>query len=177
VIFIGDKWEKLLPTVSPKDYGLLRDCLIFTSDGQKINYTFNNDGLIVERWYPENCTGYAEIRTPTYPDHLLWTQGATLWKFQQDCYDHGTLNANFKKILADSSRTGILVPQTAYIVVETDAQRKMLQVKQAEAANAHHALDFDYVTTDAPPLLILALAFALIKLLPKLLRPTDNRTT
>jgi len=155
VIFIGDQWEELLPKISPKDFGVLYGCVIMTSEGKRINYVFNNSAI--ERVYPEN---YAS----THPDHLFWSQGAQLWKLQQDHYDRGTLNANYKKILAESSRTGVLVPQTAYIVVETEAQRKMLAVKQLEAANANTALDFDYDAdqVDAPTLLVLLAGLAVV---------------
>ncbi|MCL1888723.1 MAG: MSEP-CTERM sorting domain-containing protein, partial [Kiritimatiellaeota bacterium] len=158
VVFIGDQWENLVPKISFKDYAALRKCTIIKSDGEQIHYQFDHSDWLIPRVYPKNCT-------PTYPGYLLWTQGAELWKFQQDCYDHGTLNANFKKILSDSSRLGVLVPQTAYIVVETEAQRKMLAVKQLEAANANTALDFDYdtkATTDAPTLLVLVACLAVV---------------
>ncbi|MCL2104519.1 MAG: MSEP-CTERM sorting domain-containing protein [Kiritimatiellaeota bacterium] len=190
VLFIGDQWETSLLKYPPQDYMTRYYGYILKSDGTIIKPdddalmtsqtdesssrnrkdtiyrtyppgSLEGEGLLMgresfTRLYPESCT-------PTYPDDLLWTQGAQLWKLQQDCYDHGTLNQNFRQILSESSRLGILVPQTAYIVVETEAQRKMLAVKQAEAANAHQALDFDYdsTKTDAPSLLILAIAVLL----------------
>ena len=157
VFFVGNQWEKLLPTISPKDYGLLRECTIITTSGLRVDYQFSNDDFAINRIYPRE-------RSQTYPGHLAWTQGAELWKLQQDYYDNGTLNANYKKILAESSRTGVLVPQTAYIVVETEAQRKMLAVKQFEAANANTALDFDYDANqvDAPTLLVLLAGLAVV---------------
>ena len=152
MVFLGDQWEALLSAIPQRD--CVGFCTIIKSDGQVIRFS-RTDGYSYR--YPESYTS-------PYPSDLLWTQGAELWKFQQDCYDRGTLNANFRKILSDSSRLGVLVPQTAYIVVETEAQRKMLAVKQAEAANANLALGFDYdsktTPTDAPTLLALALGFA-----------------
>ena len=157
VHFVGDQWEALLPKIPAKDCGILQGRVFVTkSDGQEISVRLG-DPCSRTHIYPKSFISH-------FPDHLLWTQGKQLWKLQQDCYDHGTLNANFRKILAESSRTGILVPQTAYIVVESEAQRKMLAVKQAEAANAHQALDFDYVKTDTPSLLVLAIGFGLVML-------------
>ena len=150
VVFVGNRWEEILPTISTKDYGVLQKCTIVNSDGKVIDFEFQENNLAENRFSHEHFFSIA-------PAHLHWTQGAELWKFQQECYDNGTLNTNFRKILSDSSRTGILVPQTAYIVVENEAQRKMLKVKQLEAAGAHTAFDFDYdtTTTDAPGLLLL----------------------
>ena len=156
-VFFGDKWEKHLP----KTIDALQRSEIVTTSGTLI--TREEPRRTHTRLYPNTYT-------PTHPDTLHFSQGAQLWRLQQDCADRGTLNQNFRKLLTESSRTGILLPQTSYIVVETDAQRKMLAVKQAEAANAHQALDFDYVKTDAPSLLLLVLAFVLIKFLPRFLR-------
>jgi hypothetical protein len=63
--------------------------------------------------------------------------------------------------LKNSFRTGILSPVTAYMVLETEAQRILLRRKQAEVLRANQALDLneEQVRMSEPGLWILALLF------------------
>lgn len=69
----------------------------------------------------------------------------------------------FKDLIAQSRRTGILIPATSYMVVENSAQWIMLERSEEKSLKADKALAFDeFVETPAPPMwLLLPLVFLL----------------
>ncbi len=55
-----------------------------------------------------------------------------------------------------SRETGVLVPQTSYIVVESESQFTMLQRAEKKGLTADHALEFDeFMESPAPPVVYL----------------------
>ncbi|MFA7368208.1 MAG: MSEP-CTERM sorting domain-containing protein [Kiritimatiellales bacterium] len=88
-----------------------------------------------------------------------WRNGVEAWKK----YYHYEFTGQKQDELFISQKYGILTPVGSYIVVEDDAQRKMLQVKQLQAKNAHSAMEFSEtyppVQSDAPYGIVLILGF------------------
>jgi len=76
-----------------------------------------------------------------------------------------------QEALAESQKAGILTPVGSYIVVEDEAQRKMLQVKQLQAKDAHAGMDFmeqlQPTPANAPLGIVLIIGFGIFCLLRK----------
>ena len=69
-------------------------------------------------------------------------------------WDPGAIDAALPGLVADARAAGVMIPETAFVVVETSAQEVMLARKEQQALSADHALEFDDVkptqTTPAP---------------------------
>ena len=96
-------------------------------------------------------------------------QGLMAWRKYQNYYDKQSDQNLWREAFHASSRDGILLPLSSYIVVENEAQRKMLRVKQAEAMGAHAAFDFAETArpADAPTWAVLLVGFGVLMWLKK----------
>ena len=71
-------------------------------------------------------------------------------------YQPATAEASRRDLLARSRKHGILIPDTAYIVVENRAQWDMLDRAEAKSLKADSKLAFDeFIESPAPPMLLL----------------------
>lgn len=86
-------------------------------------------------------------------DDSRYARGLRLWARQQhaDRNPHQVDEA-LPGLVRDSREERILIPATSFIVVESDAQWKMLVQKEEQALAADHALEFDeHQESPAPP--------------------------
>ncbi len=88
----------------------------------------------------------------------LTAQGLTLMRtWEQTQFEPRLADAARPELLARSRASGILLPTTAYIVVENQAQWDMLQRAEAKSLKADSKLEFDeFIESPAPPLWLLA---------------------
>ncbi len=87
-----------------------------------------------------------------------WTEAVALQLRQQDhTRSPGTPGNDLPALVAASRASGILIPDTSYIVVENSAQWKMLEKGEKQKLGQNAALEF--VETPAPPALWVALGF------------------
>ena len=71
-----------------------------------------------------------------------WESAALLqaeWQYQEKHPDLG--DEAWLSLIKKSFRTGILTPETAYLVLENESQRRMLQFKQKQVLNGKKELD------------------------------------
>ncbi len=134
----------------------------FTADGTRRVAAASGDSVIV---FPEGGTvagvpGLASQEGDTGDSG--WAAGAEAWRLQT-AMDRDPARDLRRKILQQSWRSGVLTEVGAYIVVENEAQRKMLQEKQRQALSADAAFDFeeqDDQDVPAPGLLAMVATFA-----------------
>lgn len=102
------------------------------------------------------------------PTHSLSAQGlALMHAWQQTRFLPPTADDQRRTLLARSRQSGILIPHTAYIVVENSAQWDMLARAESKSLQADSNLAFDeFIETPAPPAFIL-LPFVVLFLLKK----------
>ncbi len=96
-------------------------------------------------------------RIKPLPADSLPAQGLALMRaWEQTRYHPATADAKRRELLGLSRASGILMPATAYIVVENSAQWNMLERAEAKSLKADGKLEFDeFIESPAPPLLIL----------------------
>ncbi len=87
-----------------------------------------------------------------------YARGLQLWAQQRHADRNPQLmNELLPRLVHDSRRERILIPATSFIVVESDAQWKMLTQKEKQSLKADHALEFDeHQESPAPPAWLLA---------------------
>ena len=103
-----------------------------------------------------------------------YTAGMELWESARAAARQpARLLTDLPRLTAESRRLGVLIPETAYIVVENAAQEATLKQKEKLSLGANRALSFDehpVVKAPAPPLVwLLPVAMALILLRPRTL--------
>jgi hypothetical protein len=97
-----------------------------------------------------------------------YAAGIALWARHRALgLDPKGIDAALPGLVADARAAGIMVPETAFVVVETSAQEVMLARKEQQSLGADHALEFDDAkptpTAPAPSVLwILPLALYLL---------------
>jgi hypothetical protein len=86
-----------------------------------------------------------------------WAKLATLWNNSKTAKLHPSLfESQRQKFLGASRKNALLLPSSAFIVVESDSQWKMLERKQDQSLSNHSALEFEEEQqTSEPPWWIL----------------------
>jgi hypothetical protein len=54
-------------------------------------------------------------------------------------------------LIKDTRTAGLLIPEAAFIVLETQSQEVILARKEKQSLNANHALEFDNTKTEKAP--------------------------
>jgi len=87
-----------------------------------------------------------------------YARGLELWSRQRYAdRNPQEMNELLPRLVHDSRQKRILIPATSFIVVESDAQWKMLKEKEEQSLDADHALEFDeHQESPAPPAWLLA---------------------
>jgi hypothetical protein len=93
--------------------------------------------------------------SPTINTH--WANRATIWNQWKTANLQPSLFESKRQTFLDSSRKfNLLLPSTAYIVVESDSQWKILERKEGQSLRNHSALEFEEEQqTSEPPWWIL----------------------
>jgi hypothetical protein len=87
-----------------------------------------------------------------------WAQAIALWvNNHRYAASPGSAATNLKQLVERSRSNGIMIPATSYIVVENEAQWRILQKKEGQKLEQNEALDF--LETPAPGALYIALGF------------------
>jgi hypothetical protein len=108
----------------------------------------------VLRW--ERVPDVAEIAA----NSSSWAKAVALQLEQQDrARSPGDCAVDLKQLVKASRESGVLLASTSYIVVENEAQWRMLALAEGQKLGQNEALEF--LETPTPPALIVALAFAL----------------
>jgi len=77
-------------------------------------------------------------------DHLSFTQGLNLLRQSyQEIHRVSQTDATLPSLVQSSKDTGVLIPSTAYIVVERSSQWKALNQFERKKLKAHQAFDFE----------------------------------
>jgi hypothetical protein len=89
----------------------------------------------------------------------VWTEAITLWvNNHRYAASPGSAPIVLKSLVQASRETGVLIPATSYIVVENEAQWRMLEKKEAQKLEQNEALDF--LETPAPSTIFIVVGFA-----------------
>jgi hypothetical protein len=127
---------------------------------------------LIGNWTKQNFT-LSAFGTDCTQGKGDWYNGVEAWKK----YYQYEFTGQKQDELFISQKYGILTPVGSYIVVEDEAQRKMLLVKQLQAGNAHSAMEFSEtdppVQSDAPYGLVLILGFGIFYYLRNCKKPTN----
>jgi hypothetical protein len=102
------------------------------------------------------------------PPESRWARGAAAWRLQRELDAHPDRDGLRRDILRASLGSDVLTTAGAYIVVENDMQRKMLQLKQIQTLGGSGALDL----IDSPAPEGWLLAAVLIALAVRRVTPT-----
>ena len=118
------------------------------SDAVRFPPSAVNDRL--EHWAPERQSWLAVRDVAKQTNSTTWARAATLQLEQQDfARSPGTANVRLSALVEASRDSGILLPSTSYIVVENQAQWRMLEQSEAQKLGQNAALEFR--ETPAPP--------------------------
>lgn len=109
-------------------------------------------------WSPETSRWEAFPSVVRQAPASPWSRAAALQLQHQDhARSPGDAPANLKALVQASRESGILLPETSYIVVENAAQWRMLDLSERKKLEQNAALAFR--ETPAPPALWLVLGF------------------
>ncbi len=116
-------------------------------------------------------------RMQSLPGDSLTAQGLGLMRtWEQTQFNPFSADSARPELLARSRASGILLPTTAYIVVENSAQWDMLQRAEAKSLKADSKLEFDeFIESPAPPMLLLLPVVFLLPVLRRRRHPVCRR--
>jgi hypothetical protein len=78
--------------------------------------------------------------------------GLALWSRHRSlAWTPGKLDAALPDLVKDTRTAGLLIPEAAFIVLETQSQEVMLARKERQSLGANHALEFDEAKTEKAP--------------------------
>jgi hypothetical protein len=114
----------------------------------------------LEFWSPASLAWLPVADAVEVPASGAWARAVSL-QIQQQNHDRspGDGDVDLAQLVKSSRASGILLPSTSYIVVENEAQWRMLA--QAEGTKLGQNAALDFLETPAPPGLVIALAFGL----------------
>lgn len=113
-----------------------------------------------EYYNPDSPQKWQLLQHDAHDSDDLWTQSIALWvQNHRRTASPGSATAKLRDIVAASRHSGVLLPATSYIVVENEAQWRMLERKEQQKLGQIEALDF--LETPAPPGLVLLLCFGI----------------
>ncbi len=114
----------------------------------------------LEYWSPADSNWEPLPEVVRRENSRAWLEGMALQLREQDfARSPGDAGVDLKSLVGASRASGILLPVTSYIVVENEAQRRMLDVSESRKLGQNAALDF--LETPAPPAVFIAVAFGL----------------
>ena len=107
-----------------------------------------------------------------------WNDGAKTWELENRAFLNPALDVR-RELLAQSRGSHVLTTKSAYVVLETAAQEKMLRKKEKEALSADPSLDFVLSGTvgDTPGFGWMVLLLLLLSIMGKLWRKFFPKST
>lgn len=112
---------------------------------------FNNSTGGEDPFYWNPATqGWKPLRTITHPIEGEWARATAIWAANhRQAANPGLANPDFPAIVKASRESGVMVPATSYIVVENEAQWRVLDSEEARKLDQNEALSF--LETPTPP--------------------------
>jgi hypothetical protein len=119
-----------------------REALVLAPAGQHAGWSV---------WTPG--TGRFEpIESPVTCTDSAYLQGLSLWsRHRALTWTPGAVEAALPALVGDARKAGVLIPEAAFIVLETKSQEVMLARKERQSLGANSALEFDEVNTKPAP--------------------------
>ncbi len=120
----------------------------------------NTDALILGADAPASCwqvwnpasgqfrdlEGLISCEDPAY------LGGVSLWsRHRALAWTPGQVDAALPDLVKDARAAGMLIPEAAFIVLETQSQEVMLARKERQSLDANHALEFDEASSQKAP--------------------------
>jgi hypothetical protein len=128
-----------------------RDCLLLANDSPAAEWEIVNP----DSGTSEKLENLAVCSDPEY------RRGLSLWSRHRDvAFKPAELDAALPGLVGEARSAGVLIPEAAFIVLETQSQDVMLARKEKQSLSANNALEFDEFPTKqapAPPAAWLAL--------------------
>jgi len=138
---LGDSIRPLVPGVVPRFKAAGKDAAL-------------------QYWSPETSGWRPVAGFGTQENSVVWLEGMALQVLQQDfSRSPGDAGVELKHLVEASRQSGVLLPATSYIVVENQAQWRMLDLSEKQKLGQNSALSF--LETPAPPGLYVAGGFLL----------------
>jgi len=119
-----------------------QDALVFAPAGHHAGWAV---------WTPESGR-FEKLGTPTPCTDPSYVAGLSLWsRHRALTWTPAKVDAALPALVSDTRSAGLLIPEAAFIVLETKAQDVMLSRKEHQSLGANHALEFDEVNTQKAP--------------------------
>lgn len=111
-------------------------------------------------WNPARSQ-FEKMEALTICNDTTYLAGLALWSRHRTlAWTPAAVDAALPDLITATRTAGLLIPESAFIVAETQAQEVLLARKESQALGANHALEFDNARTDkapAPPVVWLIL--------------------
>lgn len=112
-----------------------------------------------EYFDPSDSGAWWPLEHDRHAPEALWTKAIALWVKNHDyAASPGSAHIDLKSLVQTSREAGILIPATSYIVVENEAQWRILQKKESQKLEQNEALDF--LETPAPSTIFIVIGFS-----------------
>ena len=128
--------------------------------GRLTRFDAAGESTLLEFWSPR-ANGWQPVEDATsQPASTLWSRAVSLQLRQQDhARSPGDAGVDPKSLVRSSRESGILLSSTSYIVVENEAQWRMIEQSEDRKLGQNAALE--HLETPAPPALFVAISFLL----------------
>lgn len=104
-----------------------------------------------EVWNPAS-NQFKPLEACTPCNDPAYLAGLSLWSHHRALtWSPGQVDAALPDLVKGARDAGLLIPETAFIVLETQAQDVMLARKERQSLAANHALEFDEAKTEKAP--------------------------
>lgn len=111
-----------------------QDALVFASAASSSDW---------QVWNPSSAQ-FEPLPAPLRCTDPAYLAGLSLWAHHRALsWAPGKLDAALPGLVRDSRAAGLLIPEAAFIVLETQSQEVMLARKERQSLGANHALEFD----------------------------------
>lgn len=119
-----------------------KDTLLFDPTSSSSNWQF---------WNPSSSQ-FEKLEPPTVCNDSAYQAGLALWSRHRNlAWTPAAVDAALPDLIKDTRTAGLLIPEAAFIVLETKSQEVMLGRKENQSLNANHALEFDNAKTEKAP--------------------------
>jgi hypothetical protein len=102
-------------------------------------------------WNPA-AKQFENLEAPTVCHDPAYLAGLSLWsRHRALVWTPAAVDAALLDLIKDTRTAGLLIPEAAFIVLETQSQEVILARKEKQSLNANHALEFDNTKTEKAP--------------------------
>ena len=102
-------------------------------------------------WIPASGQ-FENMAEPTTCHDPVYLTGLSLWsRHRALAWTPAKVDAALPELIKDTRAANLLIPEAAFIVLETQSQEVMLARKERQSLTANHALEFDENTSEKAP--------------------------